>query len=197
MQRGLEVGLTNIWERWGALTRSLISTRIAMDRERSFWENLNFTNKSQLKLKATPRGSNRVTVRLVDHVTALEDEGTVLAATLVLSYALAESAALDQLGLDARQVSGIEDWGTRLLRAAGKGWSEVADDLAGAVEVGVVRNLVAHGQSTVDAKSHTRLLKAGCVDYEVGDSIQLGYEELGAFRNRLKSLLTVGGVGVE
>lgn len=197
MQRGLEVGLTNIWERWGALTRSLISTRIAMDRERSFWENLNFTNKSQLKLKATPRGSNRVTVRLVDHVTALEDEGTVLAATLVLSYALAESAALDQLGLDARQVSGIEDWGTRLLRAAGKGWSEVADDLAGAVEVGVVRNLVAHGQSTVDAKSHTRLLKAGCVDYAVGDSIQLGYEELGAFRNRLKSLLTVGGVGVE
>lgn len=44
--------MADIWDRWGALTRSLISTRIAVERERSFWEGLNFTNRSQLKIKA-------------------------------------------------------------------------------------------------------------------------------------------------
>lgn len=33
-----------LWSRWGELTRSLISPRVAVERERSFWESLNITN---------------------------------------------------------------------------------------------------------------------------------------------------------
>lgn len=81
--------MSGLWVRWGALTRSLISTRIAVERERSFWERLNFTNRSNLKIKAKARGG-AFTIRSVDHVNAVDDEGTVLAAALVLSYSLAE-----------------------------------------------------------------------------------------------------------
>ncbi|GLI28528.1 hypothetical protein ARHIZOSPH14_27700 [Agromyces rhizosphaerae] len=188
--------MTDIWIRWGALTRSLISTRIAMDRERSFWEGLSLTNKSQLKLKAQPNGS-KVTVRVTEHLAALDDERTVLAASLVLSYALAEAAALDRLGIDSRTVAGVEDWGTRLLGHAGRDWSDVVDGLAGASEVGVVRNLVVHGQDTVDAKSHARLTKSGSEAFQVGDRIGLSYDRVGAYRARLRSLLMVGGLGSE
>ena len=85
-----------LWSRWGALTRSLISTRVAVERERSFWESLNFTNRSNLRIKAKARGGG-FTIRLVDHVQALDDEGNVRRASLVLSNSVAESAATDLL----------------------------------------------------------------------------------------------------
>jgi hypothetical protein len=53
-----------------------------------------------------------------------------MAATLVLSYALAEASALDRLELDSQSVAGIEDWGGELLRASGKGWGDVAAERA-------------------------------------------------------------------
>jgi len=189
-----EVELAHIWVRWGALSRSLISTRVAVERERSFWEDLNFTNKSQLKLKAGS-GGQRFTIKLVDHVAALEDEGTVLAATLILSYALAESAALDRLGVDARQAKGIEDWGSLLLEHAGQDWSKVTDGLGGAAEVGVIRNLIAHGQAAVDEKSIARLKRSGSKSFRLGEPIALDYERVGIYRARLRSLLTEGGLG--
>lgn len=186
--------MADIWDRWGALTRSLISTRIAVERERSFWEGLNFTNRSQLKIKAQAR-SGRYTIRLVDHVVALEDEATVLAATLVLSYALAESAALDKLSIDSRQVAGIEDWGARLLRSASRDWDAVEGGLAGAAEVGVIRNLVSHGAGSIDEKSHARLIRAGCLDFSAGGAVTLDYDRVGLYRTRLRSLLIAGGLG--
>lgn len=186
--------MTGLWVRWGALTRSLISTRIAVERERSFWESLNFTNRSNLKIKAKARGG-AFTIRLVDHVKALDDEGTVLAAALVLSYSLAESAVADHLGLDSRQVAGVEDWGGRLLRSAGRDWSQVEGGRPGAVEVGVVRNLIVHGVDKVDPKSHQRLVAAGCDRFEAGSPIALDYETVGVYRARLRSLLMTGGLG--
>jgi len=186
--------VSGLWVRWGALTRSLISTRIAVERERSFWESLNFTNRSNLKIKAKARGG-AFTIRLVDHVNALDDEGTVLAAALVLSYSLAESAVTDHLGLDSRRVAGIEDWGGRLLKAAGRDWSQVEGGLAGAVEVGVVRNLIVHGVDSVDAKSHQRLVAVGCGRFATGSPLALDYETVGVYRARLRSLLMAGGLG--
>lgn len=154
---------SGLWSRWGALTRSFISTRIAIERERSFWESLNFTNRSNLKIKARARGG-AFTIRLVDHSRALEDEGTLVAAALVLSYSVAESAATDHLGVESRRVAGIEDWGTRLLKLAGATWNQVEGGLAGTVEVGVIRNLIVHGSDRLDPKSHQRLLTAGCTE---------------------------------
>lgn len=186
--------MPGIWDRWGALTRSMMSTRVAIARERAFWEQLDFTNRSTLKIKATV-GETRYPIRLVDHVSALDDEGTLMAATLVLSYALAESAALERLGLESRSVAGIEDWGGRLLRASEKTWSDVPDGRAGAVEVGVVRNLVVHGQGVVDQKNFARLESAGSKAFALGDTLELSYDRVVTYRARLRNLLTVGGLG--
>lgn len=186
--------MSGLWVRWGELTRSLISTRVAVERERSFWESLNFTNRSNLKIKAKARGGV-FPIRLVDHVKALDDEGTLLAAALVLSYALAESAVTDHLGLDSRGVAGIEDWGGRLLKSVDRGWGQVEGGLSGAVEVGVVRNLIVHGADAVDLKSHQRLLKAGCAEFEIGSPLALDHERVGVYRARLRSLLMAGGLG--
>ncbi len=186
--------MSDIWVRWGALTKSLISTRIAIERERSLWQDLDVTNTSQLKLKAAAHDS-KLTVRLAEHVEALGDEDTILAATFVLSYALAEAEALTHLRLDARHTSGVEDWGTRLLLGAERTWSDVPDGLTGAVEVDVVRNLIVHGQTTLDEQSHTRLVKVGCMSYQVGDRIHLDFAQVAMYRTRLRDLLTTGGVG--
>lgn len=188
--------MPGIWDRWGALTRSMMSTRVAIARERAFWEQLDFTNKSTLKIKATVR-ETRYPIRLVDHVSALDDEGTLMAATLVLSYALAESAALERLDLESRSVAGVEDWGGRLLRASGRAWSDVVDGRAGVVEVGVVRNLVVHGQGVVDQKNFARLEMAGSPAFRLGETVELTYDRVVTYRARLRSLLTVGGLGVE
>lgn len=185
---------SSLWSRWGALTRSLLSMRVAVERERSFWESLNFTNRSDLKIKAKARGG-RFTIRLVDHVQALDDEGAILAAALVLSYSVAESAATDHLGLDSRNVAGIEDWGGRLLASADADWNHVEGGLAGAVEVGVIRNLIVHGAERVDVKSQRRLVAAGCSRFAPGASLALDYETVGLYRARLRSLLVAGGLG--
>lgn len=171
----------------------MISTRVAVARERAFWDQLDFTNRSTLKVKAVV-GETKYPIRLVDHVSALEDEGTLMAATLVLSYALAESAAVDRLGLDSRSVAGIEDWGGRLLRAAGGDWSSVTGGRVGAIEVGVVRNVIVHGQSAIDEKNHARLEKAGSQAFALGDPVELTYDRVVAYRARLRSLLAVGGL---
>lgn len=155
---------------------------------------LNFTNRSQLKLKAQAR-SGKYAIRLVDHVAALEDEATVYAATLVLFCALAESAALDKLGLDSRDVAGVEDWGARLLRSASARWSAVEGGLAGAVEVGVVRSLVAHGTNAFDRCSRERLVKVGHTAFSVGQQVVLDYERVGLYRSRLRRMLITGGLG--
>lgn len=110
--------VSGLWVRWGALPRSLISTRIAVERERSFWKGLDFTNRSKLRIKAKARGGS-LTSRLVDHVKALDDEGTVLAAALVLSYSLTEFAVTDHLGLDSRHVAGDRRLGRKAPQVRG------------------------------------------------------------------------------
>ena len=120
-----------------------------------------------------------------------------MAATLVLSYALAEAAAVDRLGIDSRIVAGIEDWGGRLLRAAGKDWQCVVGGRAGAIEVGVVRNVIVHGQNVIDEKNFTRLEKGGSQAFALGDPVELTYDRVVAYRARLKSLLTAGGLSAD
>jgi hypothetical protein len=172
----------------------MISTRIAVERERQFWRGLDFTNRAGIKVKAQAR-DGRFTLRLTDHVDALDDESVLVSSALVLSYSLAESAILDRLGLDSRKTSGVEDWGSRLLQTVGREWSDVEAGRAGAVEVGVVRNLIVHGVGAVDAKSHARLIRAGCDRFAVGDPVVLNHDVVGEYRARLRSLLTVGGLG--
>ena len=188
--------MSDLWQRWGAITRSLISTRIAVERERRFWEGLDFTNRTSVKIKTETR-DGRFTLRLEDHTAALVDESILVASALVFSYSLAESAAIERLGIESRACSGIEDWGSRLLNAVGRDWADVEGGRAGAVEIGVVRNLLVHGTDSVDDRSVARLEAAGCTRFASGDSLALDYAVVGEYRSRLRNLLTVGGLGDE
>lgn len=116
--RGSDIQL---WREWGRLTRFLGSARLAFARERHVLNSLELVNPERAKL-AAPMADGVYEVGLDDHLTAIGDEEMLLASVLIHSYALAEWAAADHLGVDARSFDGIEDWGERLLTGNGLGW---------------------------------------------------------------------------
>lgn len=182
------------YDEWGRITRFLESARLAFARERGLWASLEIRDSDAVQL-AAPAGQGEYRVSLDRHIAAVSDEETLLASVLVHSYALAESAASDRLGIDSREFGGIEDWGERLLNTTGSPWSEVKDERSGAVEVAVIRNVFAHGTRAIDEASAERLAAAGAPAREVGSTVNLTYVELREYRSRLLSLLRLGGVG--
>ena len=132
---------------------------------------------------------------LREHLSAVQSEDTLFGGVLIHSYALAEAAASDRLGVSSRTFTGIEDWGTRLLASNGETWDGVKDGLAGAVEVAVVRNAYAHGARDLDRGAAKRLRTAGRAEAATGDPVNLDYATLKRFRWRLRNLLGAGGVG--
>lgn len=185
---------STLWREWGLLTRFLESARLAFARERSLWHSLELHNRSAVKISA-PTGPGHYKVPLDAHISVMDDEETLYASVLIHSYALAEAAARSHIGLTPRQASGIEEWGTRLLAAQGRSWADgVLDGHAGAVEVAVVRNAFAHGTRVIDEHAARRLQKAGAPERVLGDAVNLSYQELRLFRERLRSLLNTGGL---
>ncbi|TXL61474.1 hypothetical protein [Aeromicrobium terrae] len=181
-----------LWDRWGALTVSLLSMRVAIEREHALWEHLDVTNRAETRIKSSVGGKFKI--KITDHAAALEDQSTLASAALVLSYSMAEAAALERLGLDSRKVHGIEEWGARLLESNTSSWDDVEGGLAGVVEVAVIRNLVVHGPLTIDAASAKRLRKAGCTTLDAGDQVVLDLDIVGGYRHRLRHLLEAGGL---
>jgi len=185
-----------VWNEWGRLTRFLESARLAFARERGLWSSLELRSAEEVKLSAvTPRGSYRV--GLAQHLAAVGDEETLLASVLIHSYALAETAAVERLGGDARDFRGIEDWGTRFLATTGATWDSLNEGRAGAVEVAVVRNAYAHGSRRIDESGARRLRAVGIAHPREGDRVGLDYAMLRVFRGRLRALMSTGGVGRE
>ena len=150
--------------------------------------------RDDIRIKA-PLGKGTYNVTLNQHLMAIQDEQTLLRSVLVHSYALAESAAMDHLDLSARSVRGVEDWGLRLLSASGLGWVDMPDGLAGVVEVAVARNACVHGNQRIDAVMETRLREGGVTKWVSGSHMTFSYDELREYRYRLRTLLTLGGVG--
>lgn len=182
------------FDEWGRLTRFLESGRLAFARERNLWASLGIDKPEKVRISA-PEDQARYSVTLQKHIDAIDDVEVLHASVLVHSYALAEFAAADRLGMEPRTFRGIEDWGARLLIANGRDWTDVEGGLAGAVETTVVRNAFAHGSRTLDAEARTRLLRAGAQIGPEGAPVTLTYTELHEFRERLKSLLNAGGIG--
>ena len=181
-----------LWVRWGEVTRFLQSAQVAFGRERSTWGLLSASKHAEVRIK-TKVGGRPYVVRLDQHLAALDDLSTLYSSVLIATFAIAEAAALDKIGARDRQVK-IEDWGTKLLRAADKSWEQVEGNRAGAVEVSVMRNLFAHGALAVDGRSVKRLQSVGLHRFNIGDPVTITFEETLDYRNRLKSLLTLGGV---
>ena len=144
-----------LWAEWGRLTRFTESTRLAFARERNLWTGLEIKEKDEVKLQ-TATEQSRYEVQLDAHMDALSDEGILYASVLIHSYALAEAAATKRLR--AKTPCAIEDWGSRLLKQSGRGWSDVLDGMPGAVEVAVFRNAVAHGNRAIRPHAGDRLM---------------------------------------
>ncbi len=182
-----------VWTEWGRLTRFLESARIAFAREYALWGALELANPASAEVcvvngRATYRAS------LDQHREAVSDSWLLHASVLLSYYALAEAAAADTLGDPDVAVGGIEIWGRRLLDAATADWEAVKAGKAGAVEVAVVRNTVAHGERCYSQRGVNRLQAAGAVTAKPGDRVVLDYATLLEYRARLRSLLRVGQV---
>lgn len=179
------------WAEWTRLGRFLDSARLAFERERGAWGRLKGADPGRVIQNGSAQPSRRK-VTLQHHLAAVQDDEPLLASVLVLSYALAESFAARRLDTEARLLNGIEDWGERLLVAAGRDWTAVRGGLAGAVEVAVVRNAFAHGAETIDEHADTRLRRAGVTDRAAGSRVTISYPECSEFRARLSSLMSLG-----
>ncbi len=180
-------GGNDVWDEWDRLTRFLESTRLAYDREIQSLSSLRGNS-------LTVRSTGSYEVPLDHHLAAVKDEGILFASVLIHSYALAESAAADRLGKSLRQLEGIEEWGGELLASSGSSWKAVDGGEAGAVEIAVVRNALAHGTHVLDPQAIKRLTRAGARGRTVGDSVSLHYRSLLQHRKRLRSLLSAGGI---
>ena len=187
-------GLAPVWQEWRRLTRFLESARLAFARERNLWTSLELRSADEVKLSAaTPHGPYKI--GLQQHLDAVRDEEMLFASALIHSYALAETAAAERLGSDARDFGGIEDWGTQLLATTGSTWVALKDGLAGAVEVAVFRNAYAHGGRRIDESAANRLQAVGMTSPARGDVVVLDYGTVKVFRGRLRTLMDRGGVG--
>ena len=185
------------WLEWSRVTRFMESSRIAFTREASLWNGLELKDgPSKMKL-LVPTGKGKYSVTLEQHLETLADQTMLFAGVLMHSYARAESAAADKLGVDLRRLSGIEDWGSRLLEAASASWTDVPGDRAGAVEVAVVRAAFAHGTRRVDRSGARRLEQAGVHHRPEGSPVTLSYEDVRDFRECLRKLLNLGQITPE
>ncbi|WP_018879211.1 hypothetical protein [Thioalkalivibrio sp. ALE9] len=184
-----------VWTEWGRLTRFLESARIAFAREHQLWGALELADTASPKIhvkndEATYQAS------LIQHREAVSDSWLVHASVLLSYYALAEAAAADKLGVDdVADIGGIEVWGQRLLEAANADWKDVKDGKAGAVEVAVVRNAIAHGERCYSQRGINRLTASGiATTADPGAPVLVDYPARHEYRARLRSLLRVGQV---
>jgi hypothetical protein len=184
-----------VWAEWGRLTRFLESARIAFARECGLWGALELADAASAKIRVK-NGEATYQASLVQHREAVSDSWLLHASVLLSYYALAEAAAADKLGVDdVANVGGIEVWGQRLLEAANADWDDVMDGKAGAVEVAVVRNTIAHGERCYSQRGVNRLQAAGVAPApSSGASVLLDYHTLLKYRARLRSLLRVAQV---
>jgi hypothetical protein len=181
---------TTIWDEWKRLTRFLHSAHLALQREAQLWSGLELAAPEQVELLGR-HGASSYSVALADHISAVGDDESLYSAVLFSSYAIVEATASDRLGIDSRELGGVEDWGSRLLKQVSKSWDDVFDGCAGAVEVAVTRNALAHGSRVIDHGAANRLLQAGSSWVE-GAMPALDYDSLQSYRSRLRSLLRQG-----
>lgn len=176
-----------VWDEWERLTRFLESTQLAYDREIQSLSSLRGNS-------LTVRSTGPYEIQLDDHLDAVKDRDVLFASVLIHTYALAESAAAEHLAIPLRELDGIEEWGSTLLENADSSWEQVDGGKAGAVEVAVARNALAHATPSLDAQAVNRLRRAGARGHKIGDPVSLHYGTLQQYRKRLRVLLVVGGI---
>ena len=182
-----------IWDEWGRITRFFESSRIALAREATLWESLELAD-PESALVRVEHGTSNYQVSLEAHKLAVTDTWFLYATAIVSYYALVESAAAERLGRDDLVgTDGVADWGDQLLQSVGSDWSRVYGGRLGAVEVAIIRNLIAHGDRTYSKRAVARLHALGVqATPSPGAALSLDDSSFREYRRRLKSLLNCG-----
>lgn len=206
----------SIWDDWKEWTQFLALVDYSLESSAAAWRSLPVKNRDQVTLVRT-NGASKFSCSGDRFLPTLESRHTVCTLLILSSYALIEghveevlthaaasSLATSPLVNDFRNGvitakgfcsnGGIETWGTTLLSAFGRDWNNVHDGKAGAVEVAVVRNALAHGVKCVSASMVNRVTAVGgSLPWVVGDRIALDMTLTGLYRNRLRSFARVIG----
>lgn len=188
--------VVDIWTSYRDLTRFLESTRLALTRERALWNGVEFHSPEDVVLQAEGVGGPTSTyrVKVADHLGALADDEVLAGLVLLKTASLCE--ALFRLLLAVDELSGgVETWGTRGLTVGGRQWADAMGGEAGAVDVYVHRNAVAHGSTTWTTTMSDRLKRAGGVPPALGTPVTVA-SQLETFRARLRSLMRLTGLTI-
>ncbi|TCO37263.1 hypothetical protein EV148_11074 [Dokdonella fugitiva] len=206
----------SIWDDWKEWTQFLALVDYSLESSASVWKSLPVKDRDQVTLIRT-NGGSKFTCPGDRFLPTLESRHTVCTLLILSSYALIEghveevlSHAADSSLASVALVNdfrngivtakglcssgGIEKWGTTLLSAFARDWTNVHGGKAGAVEVATVRNALAHGRKCVTTSMVNRVSAAGgALPWSVGDPITLDMALTSLYRNRLRSFARVVG----
>jgi hypothetical protein len=209
-----------VWERWKELTQFLALSDHVLLSQKEQWQTLPLAGKDDARIVRSD-GPYKFETDGKTYGAILADRHVLSSVVLLNSYALVESLVrqvysyLEPLptittplltDLRAKTTSirgelksgGIETWGAKLLQDLGRDWSYVESGLAGVVEVAIVRNSVAHGESHVTQSMLNRVFTAsGTLPWGLGSEIKLDIARLKEYRHRLRSFARVIEHGAE
>ena len=184
---------SQVWVRYGELTRFMESARIALDRERALWESTEFVSADTIRLKSPSISGNEYRVRIDQHVAAVSDAETLSGLVLLGSCAAAEELARIALGRSRLPQGGVEAWGAEALALQATTLSAVKGGSAAIVSAYVVRNAVAHGMPRWTPEMVARVSEAAGSPPEVGARVFVA-RDLEAYRTALRSFMRLTGL---
>lgn len=162
---------SEIWSRFGDLTRFVSSAEIAFEREAVLWRTTDLVKADSVQIRQV-RGDGKGEYRAVigEHTEAVSELGTLHGLVLLGYCSLAEE--ISRLALGSQKLTGgIEQWGAAALATHDQSFDEMKGGLAGMVGTFVVRNAVAHGSTSWSKRMWDRVRKAGGNPPTVGTPI--------------------------
>lgn len=217
---GKKLPILPVWERWKALTQFLALSDHVLLSQQEQWKTLPIADKNTIKI-VRQDGPYKFETDGKTYEEILSDRHILSCVVLLNSYALVESLVrqvyeylipntsintpvLADLRSGATTLQtilksgGIETWGTKLLNDLGRDWGYVESNLSGLVEVAVIRNGIAHGESAVTQTMHNRALSNGVsLPWPLMGEIKLDIATLKEYRHRLRSFARVIEHGAE
>lgn len=182
--------VANIWREYGALTRFLESTRIALAHEA---ERVHAEAKSgPIQSVGIGGDPSKYEVRRSQHLEVVRDEEMLARLVLVQTTALCESLARLCVAKAGGLEGGVEAWGSRCLEANGQAWGSVEGGQSQVVLAFVYRNAIAHGSNELTAKEIRRLETAGNSQFGAGSTIEVA-PGLELMRASIRSFMRLTG----
>lgn len=159
-----------IWKQWGELTAYHNALDVACDWYSALWSlvPIEEIDKTQVVRR---RDVSEFTRNTGEFRKLLDDRLPLANLIFLSSYALFETYctdAFERLSAASKApvsadylTGGIECWTDRLLKLSGRNWSAVKCGRAGILEVGLVRNSLAHGAKAFSVKDVARFTAIG------------------------------------